>query len=74
MKVFTWGRGDCGRLGYQPPLKQQTIPKQVDIPFKVKDLALGLFHSLALTVDGEVFSWGSGASGQLGHNKLMNDV
>jgi alpha-tubulin suppressor-like RCC1 family protein len=50
------------------------MPKQVNLPCKIKFLALGLFHALALSDDGEVFSWGSGASGQLGHNKLLNDV
>ena len=74
MKVYTWGRGDCSRLGYQPPLKQQLLPKKVDLPVKIKKVALGMFHALSLADSGEVYSWGSGASGQLGHDKLMNDV
>ena len=29
---------------------------------------------MALTENGEVFSWGRGVSGQLGHNKMTNEV
>lgn len=73
-QVFTWGRGDCGRLGYNPPLKIQSVPAKVGLPHKVLHVALGLFHALALTSSGQVYSWGSGVSGQLGHDKVLNDV
>ena len=73
-QVYTWGSGDCSRLGYQPPLRQQLFPKHVSLETKIKKVALGMFHALALDFEGRLYSWGSGASGQLGHNKLQNDV
>jgi len=73
-QLFTWGRGDGGRLGYAPPLKIQAQPARVRLPVKVARVALGLFHALALSDSGQVFAWGSGASGQLGHDKLLTDV
>jgi alpha-tubulin suppressor-like RCC1 family protein len=33
----------------------------------VKSVSCGYEHSLALSVDGEVFSWGQGEGGLLGH-------
>ena len=33
---------------------------------KIKKIACGSTHSLGLTVDGNVFSWGFGENGQLG--------
>jgi alpha-tubulin suppressor-like RCC1 family protein len=38
----------------------------------VTALALGATHSLALTADGRVFSWGGGGIGQLGHSDAVN--
>lgn len=73
-KVFTWGRGDCARLGYNPPLKQQKAPLLLQLKHKITQLGLGMFHAVALTDTGEVYTWGSGISGQLGHDKILNDV
>lgn len=42
---------------------------------KVADVALGQNHTLALTEEGEVFSWGSNKQGQLGYSlpRILND-
>ena len=40
---------------------------------QVKSIACGANHCLALTVQGEVFSWGSGEFGKTGHGN-ENDV
>jgi len=37
----------------------------MDLP-SVRELAVGLGHACALTMDGEVYCWGSNRSGQLG--------
>lgn len=35
---------------------------------KIKDIACGRFHTLALDTMDRVFTWGFGGNGQLGHN------
>ena len=37
-------------------------------------LVAGLEHTVALTMDGGVFSWGSGRCGQLGHGGCNNET
>ena len=40
----------------------------------VKYIQMGEEHSVALTYDGGVFTWGHGAHGQLGHNTIARLV
>jgi alpha-tubulin suppressor-like RCC1 family protein len=68
-RVFTWGDAGFGRLGLNDVKKAQTIPAEVQ-EFRSSPalaLAAGDFHMLALTKEGEVYSWGYGADGQTGH-------
>ncbi len=76
IQVFTWGSGEFGRLGFKTETKQQKIPKQINFysECEIKKVSLGNYHAVALTTNGEVFSWGRGVSGQLGHNKMNNEV
>jgi alpha-tubulin suppressor-like RCC1 family protein len=39
---------------------------------RVRSVAAGGFHSLALSLDGRVYSWGRNAEGQLGHGDMHN--
>ena len=53
-----------------PTGSNSVLPQQVTDAFlgdTVVQLSCGSFHSLLLTSAGEVFSWGSNGSGQLGH-------
>ena len=67
-RVYSWGKGEHGRLGTGQN-------KSIDIPriieplrqYKVKHVAVGLSHSLVLTDDGNVWSFGCGEHGRLGH-------
>lgn len=64
--VSTWGHVDSGALG----LTQQdiSIPTPLaSINCQIKQVACGAEFTLMLTVEGEVFSWGKGAFGKLGH-------
>lgn len=72
--MYSWGRGDCDRLGFKSPLKLQNVPRLLDLPHRVSKLSLGTFHVLALTEESLVYAWGSGISGQLGLEKIANDV
>ncbi|CCI45586.1 unnamed protein product [Albugo candida] len=67
-RVFSWGKqseGQCG-LGFsdQDELSPCLIEKLFDS--RIIDVACGYTHSLALTSQHEVLSWGLGEYGQLG--------
>ena len=76
LQVFTWGSGEFGRLGFKTETKQQKTPKKLTFfsEYEIIQVSLGNYHAMALTESGEIFSWGRGVSGQLGHNKMTNEV
>lgn len=68
-EVFGWGLNNYGQLGSSENMSQPT-PQKIKIGMgdeRVQGLAVGEFFSVALTGKGEVWSWGQGVSGQLGH-------
>jgi alpha-tubulin suppressor-like RCC1 family protein len=73
-RVYTWGAASFGRLGQMDARKKELVPKEV--PFfhsrPVHSLAIGEFHSLALTRDCSVYSWGYNPDGQCGHGNTCN--
>ncbi|CAK7346805.1 unnamed protein product [Dovyalis caffra] len=69
-EVFTWGEESGGRLGHgvgkdviQPRLVESLAVTTVDF------VACGEFHSCAVTMAGEIYTWGDGThnAGLLGH-------
>ena len=68
--LYTWGNSDHGQLGHGDT-------QGVGVPTRVEALAeagvvvvsadLGMAHAGAVSEDGEVYTWGSGESGKLGH-------
>jgi len=66
--VWSWGGGDWGKLGHGDT-QSQLLPKKVEALAgqRVVAVSAGLQHSLALTADGAVWSWGWGGFGELGH-------
>lgn len=68
--VFTWGFGLYGRLGHGNE-KLVYVPTEVCDLFgiSVVQVSCGLSHSVALTLEGKVFTFGDGRRGQLGHNR-----
>ncbi|XP_040997959.1 PH, RCC1 and FYVE domains-containing protein 1-like [Juglans microcarpa x Juglans regia] len=69
-EVFTWGEESGGRLGHgvgkdvsQPCLVESLAASSVDF------VACGEFHTCAVTMAGEVYTWGDGThnAGLLGH-------
>ncbi|XP_046716127.1 alsin isoform X1 [Silurus meridionalis] len=74
-EVWSWGRGQEGQLGHGDVLSRMQ-------PFCIKSLsgkevvqvAAGAFHSLALTAQSQVYSWGSNSFGQLGHMESPSTV
>ncbi|XP_060043786.1 probable E3 ubiquitin-protein ligase HERC6 isoform X1 [Erinaceus europaeus] len=67
-RVFAWGAGSQGQLG------TGDTPEVIHTPLKIKfhsavkiiQVSCGQYHSLALSEDSQVFSWGSNSHGQLG--------
>ena len=66
--VWSWGYGFFGMLGHGDE-QQQLLPKKVEALAgqRVVAVSAGAHHSLAITANGAVWSWGSGAYGKLGH-------
>ncbi|XP_010930686.3 ultraviolet-B receptor UVR8 isoform X4 [Elaeis guineensis] len=67
LQVYSWGWGDFGRLGHgnsSDVFTPQSIKALQGL--KIKQIACGDSHCLAVTVDGQVQSWGRNQNGQLG--------
>ncbi|VFQ63559.1 unnamed protein product [Cuscuta campestris] len=67
MQVYSWGWGDFGRLGHgnsSDLFSPQPIKALHGI--QIKQIACGDSHCLAVTMEGEVQSWGRNQNGQLG--------
>ncbi|KAL1138806.1 hypothetical protein AAG570_008868, partial [Ranatra chinensis] len=74
-EVFSWGEGDDGQLGHgnksmcdRPCLIEALHGKQVI------DIACGGAHSAAITIHGELYTWGKGRYGRLGHGDSENQL
>ena len=66
--LFCWGRGADARLGLGDK-QDQWVPTLLSGGFGgqlVKQVSAGSFHSVCVTVDGKIYSWGYGENGQLG--------
>ena len=67
-QVYTWGSGEYGRLGHGDE-SRQPAPKMVETLHgkMVVGIAAGGFHTAAVIDNGNLFTWGGGYFGQLGH-------
>jgi alpha-tubulin suppressor-like RCC1 family protein len=86
--VFAWGASACGQLGLDDnqsmprdaegyPFQPTPIPVKLMAGVKIKEVACGDAHTLAMTTEGKVFSWGGAGCGQLGHpniNEMPKDA
>ncbi|KAJ7957057.1 ultraviolet-B receptor UVR8-like [Quillaja saponaria] len=67
MEVYSWGWGDFGRLGHGNSSDLFTPqPIKALQCLRIKQIACGDSHCLAVTIEGEVQSWGRNQNGQLG--------
>mmetsp|Transcript_12459 Transcript_12459/g.33630 ORF Transcript_12459/g.33630 Transcript_12459/m.33630 type:complete len:591 (-) Transcript_12459:169-1941(-) len=75
--VYSWGGGKNGRLGHGDE-KIHTSPVRVEAfvlnGVRVTAIASGYHSNLALSESGELFSWGWGAHGQLGHGSTTDSM
>ena len=70
--VFSWGNNDLGQLGITKADRCKELPTKLTTLVDVVDVSAGDLHVLALTRSGQVYSWGNGADGQLGHANTAN--
>ncbi|XP_067901931.1 probable E3 ubiquitin-protein ligase HERC6 isoform X2 [Heterodontus francisci] len=74
--VFGWGAGTYGQLGNGKCNSINSHPRRVELfGVPIVQVTCGRYHSLALSKDGAVYSWGQNSYGQLGlgegvHSKL----
>ncbi|XP_034565879.1 probable E3 ubiquitin-protein ligase HERC1 isoform X2 [Notolabrus celidotus] len=69
-EVFSWGDGEYGKLGHGNSATQK-YPKIIQGPLLGKVVvcvSAGYRHSAAVTHDGELYTWGEGDFGRLGHS------
>lgn len=57
-KVYGWGRGEHGRLGFGDDKSSKMVPQQVQLLAgeDIIQVSCGGTHSVALTRDGRMFS------------------
>ncbi|XP_054837859.1 RCC1 and BTB domain-containing protein 2 isoform X2 [Eublepharis macularius] len=73
-EVYTWGHNSYNQLG-NGTTNHSTIPCQVStnlVNKKVIEVACGSHHSMVLTSDGEVYTWGYNNAGQVGSGSTAN--
>ena len=78
-RVYSWGNNNCFQcgFGYCESIKGNiTSPKNItELNNKnIVEISCGNEHTLALSIKGEVYSWGSTADGVLGRNVSEGDV
>ncbi|XP_072973350.1 ultraviolet-B receptor UVR8 [Typha angustifolia] len=69
-KLFVWGNNSTGQLGLGRRVGSLVSkPTMVDslVNIGVTRAALGSEHSIAISAEGDILSWGAGGSGRLGH-------
>lgn len=74
-ELLTWGRGLFGCLGHGTE-EDVNVPTIVETLAKTRiiSVSLGQGHGCAISDHGDVYTWGNGARGQLGHGEVNLDV
>uniref|UniRef100_A0A8C2WPN1 HECT and RLD domain containing E3 ubiquitin protein ligase 3 n=1 Tax=Cyclopterus lumpus TaxID=8103 RepID=A0A8C2WPN1_CYCLU len=70
-QVFAWGAGEGGQLGLGTAEAAVRIPRLVKrlCEQRISQVMCGNQHCIALSKDGQLFTWGQNTSGQLGLGK-----
>jgi len=80
--LYTWGSNSSGNLGlgytgnYHRMFNTEALasPRRVQGISNVVAISIGNGHSLALTAEGNLYSWGSNSHGQLGFGDTGHNV
>ena len=68
------GEGDTGQLSLCPDVLERNKPEKVDLPPSTVQVCAGGMHSVCLTSEGKVFTWGCNDEGALGRGRGREDV
>lgn len=77
--IYSWGSGESGCLGHGQEIKKCERPRLIrssnnNIRLNnVVQIAVGGFHSMLLTDEGVIYSWGEAENGRLGTGSLTNE-
>jgi len=75
-KLYTWGQQGYGELGLGTTTQTYDTPQEVQLPFNetgtIVNAALTAQQGYALTSTGNLYSWGRGSTGTLGHGDTAN--
>eukprot|EP00586_Coscinodiscus_wailesii_P012317 CAMPEP_0172506562 /NCGR_PEP_ID=MMETSP1066-20121228/196112_1 /TAXON_ID=671091 /ORGANISM="Coscinodiscus wailesii, Strain CCMP2513" /LENGTH=476 /DNA_ID=CAMNT_0013283641 /DNA_START=110 /DNA_END=1540 /DNA_ORIENTATION=- len=77
--AFSFGRGDSGQLGVTDTLPASGYCEMAPVPVtlpdaeKGKDISCGSNHCLLMSENGNVYTWGYGDLGALGHGKEKDE-
>ncbi|EFX00743.1 ran exchange factor prp20 [Grosmannia clavigera kw1407] len=75
-RIYGWGtfRASDGVLGFSKDVSIQRTPTLLPEPRKVKALATGSNHILALDTKGKLYTWGCPEQNQLGRRCVQRDI
>lgn len=68
--LYTWGRNNAGQLGDGTVASRSTPNLTADLSAQWRDVAMGGAHTVALSYDGSIYSWGLNTNGQLGNGNV----
>lgn len=75
-EMFSWGNDEHGQCGHGYIGSVYSAPRWVEsmLGVLVRSASAGDVHSLVVTEDGDLYSFGGGAAGQLGHGTVDGSV
>ena len=71
-KTYVWGNNESGQLGLGHNINQNSPQELSFSDIKFESVTCGARHTIALTMNGKLYAWGSNNCGQLGLNDLLN--
>lgn len=71
--VWAWGSNDFGAVAGASLGGYSSQPQQVFLSAPIRSIGAGAVHSIAVTRDGRVFTWGSDLVGQLGNGTVTEE-
>ena len=72
--LWSWGENHVGQLGLGNTTYYNEPQPITGIKEKIVDVKTGYYHSIALTENGEVYTWGYNYYGQLGNGNGVNSI